>query len=108
MVDRHLVGYAIVEVGKACLAHSPALTHLDKLYVQEHFLGRGVGHALLREVRAEARRRAGSSALWLSVNSRNERAQAFYSRQGFMDIGATNFDLYGEQHENRILHALDA
>jgi ribosomal protein S18 acetylase RimI-like enzyme len=108
VVDGHLVGYAIVEVGKPCLAQSPALTHLDKLFVHEHFLGTGIGHTLLREVRAEARRRAGSSALWLTVNSRNQRAQAFYARQGFMDIGVTNFDLYGEQHENRILHAPDA
>jgi GNAT superfamily N-acetyltransferase len=105
VVDGHLVGYAIVEVGVPCLARSSALTHLDKLFVQEHFLGTGIGHALLREVRAESRRRAGSSALWLTVNSRNLRAQAFYARQGFMDIGVTNFDLYGEQHENRILHA---
>ena len=33
---------------------------------------------------------------------------AFYTREGFMDIGVTNFDLYGEQHENRILHSTDA
>jgi GNAT superfamily N-acetyltransferase len=105
VVDEHVVGYGIGEVGKACLAYSAALTHLDKLFVQEHFLGSGIGHALLMEVRMEARRRAGSSALWLTVNSRNQQARAFYARQGFIDIGVTNFDLYGEQHENRILHA---
>jgi GNAT superfamily N-acetyltransferase len=108
VVDGHLVGYALVEIGKPCVAQSPALTHLDRLFVLGHLLGTGIGHALLREVRAEARRRAGSSALWLTVNSQNQRARAFYARQGFMDIGATNFDLYGEQHENRILHAPDA
>jgi diamine N-acetyltransferase len=106
-VDGHLVGYAIIEFGKACLTRSPALTHLDKLYVQEHFVGTGIGHALLTEVRAEASRRAGSSALWLTVNSQNQPARAFYARQGFKDIGATIFDLYGEEHENRILHVLD-
>ena len=105
VVDNHLVGYAVAEVGKPCLVHSSVSTHLDKLYVQEHFIGTGVGLALLAETRNEARRRTGSSALWLTVNSLNQQARAFYARQGFKDIGVTNFDLYGEKHENRILHA---
>jgi ribosomal protein S18 acetylase RimI-like enzyme len=106
-VDGHLVGYATGELGKPCV-DSPAITHLDRLYVQEYFIGIGIGHALLTEVRAEAARRTGSSALWLTVNSQNALARAFYARQGFTDIGATSFDLYGEQHENRVLHVLDA
>jgi ribosomal protein S18 acetylase RimI-like enzyme len=107
-VDGHLVGYALGEPGKAGFTLSPAPTHLDKLYVQEYFIGTGIGRALLSQVRAEASRRTGSSALWLTVNSQNAQARAFYARQGFTDIGATNFDLYGEQYENRILHVADA
>jgi diamine N-acetyltransferase len=108
VVDGHLVGYASIEFGKACPARSPAFTHLDKLYVQEYFIGTGIGHALLTEVRSEASRRAGSSALWLTVNSQNQPARAFYARQGFIDIGSADFDLYGESHENRILHVFAA
>ena len=107
-VDGHLVGYAITELGKTCIAGSPASAQLGQLYVQEYFVGTGIGRALLAQARAEAARRAGSSALWLTVNSHNQRARAFYAKQGFTDIGVTNFDLYGELHENRILHALDA
>jgi len=107
-VDGHLVGYALGELGKSCVARSPAFTHLDKLYVQEYFIGTGIGRALLTQVRAEASRCAASSALWLTINSQNVRARAFYTRQGFTDIGGTNFDLYGELHENRVLHVLDA
>ena len=106
-VDGHLVGYALTELGKTCIASSPVSTQLEKLYVQEHFVGTGIGDSLLARVRAEAARRAGSRALWLTVNAHNQRARAFYAKQGFMDIGVTNFDLYGELHENRILHALD-
>ena len=104
----HLVGYATAAFGKPCLVRSPACTHLERLFVHEHFHGMGIGHALLAEVRSDVRRRVGSSALWLTVNSQNQLARAFYARQAFMDIGVTNFDLYGEQHENRILHVLDA
>ncbi|HEX3835698.1 MAG TPA: GNAT family N-acetyltransferase [Steroidobacteraceae bacterium] len=107
LVDGHLVGYAIGELGKLAPVASPVSTHLDKLYVQEHFVGTGIGHSLLQHARAEATHRAGSSALWLTVNSENRPACAFYARQGFTDIGAVSFDLYGEAHENRILHVLD-
>jgi len=106
-IGGHLVGYAAAAIGVPCIAPSDATTHLEKLYVQEYFLGQGVGYELLTACQAEAKRRAGDSALWLTVNSENERARAFYERQGFEDIGVTYFDLYGEKHENRILHAHD-
>jgi GNAT superfamily N-acetyltransferase len=104
-VDDHLVGYAGVDFARPCPAHESATTYLDRLYVQEHFLGIGIGYALLHAVTTEARRRSADPRLWLTVNSRNERARSFYARQGFQDIGVTHFDLYGEKHENRILYA---
>ena len=104
-VDDHLVGYAIVELAKPCPVRRSASAHLDKLYVQEPFLGRGIGFGLLQGARAEAGSRGDNSGIWLTVNSMNNRARTFYSRQGFIDIGHTYFDLYGENHENRILHA---
>ncbi len=104
-IDNHLVGYAVLEFARPSPVHELASAHLDKLYVQEHFLGQGIGFSLLQSARAEARHRGDESGIWLTVNSLNERARAFYSRQGFSDIGQTHFDLYGERHENRILHA---
>lgn len=107
-VDGHLVGFAIGEVGKPCIAPSPASTHLDKLYVQEHFMGLGIGYGLLLKARTEAARCTGTPGLWLTVNSKNELARNFYTRQGFTEIGVSQFELYGERHDNRILHAPDA
>jgi GNAT superfamily N-acetyltransferase len=101
----HLVGYAVLELKNQCPVLPSATARLDKLYVQAHFLGQGVGFELLQGVRGEARRLRDQSGLWLTVNSQNDRACVFYARQGFVDIGHTYFDLYGEQHENRILHA---
>jgi diamine N-acetyltransferase len=103
--DDHLVGYAAVEYAKPCPVRESVTTHLDKLFVQEPFIGAGVGYALLNAATAEARRRGAVSGYWLTVNSGNERARAFYRRQGLQDIGVTHFDLYGERHENRILYA---
>jgi diamine N-acetyltransferase len=104
-IDEHLVGYAVLELASPCPIFKLASAHLDKLYVQEHFLGQGIGFTLLQSAKAEAGRRGDEAGIWLTVNSLNGRARAFYSRQGFSDIGHTHFDLYGEKHENRILHA---
>ncbi len=103
-IDGHLVGYAMLALGRPCPVLD-ASSYLDKLFVQEPFLGQGVGFSLLERCRTEAKSRGDESGLWLAVNSRNQRARTFYLRQGFVDIGRTHFDLYGEQHENRILHA---
>lgn len=102
-IDRHLVGYAVLELGRRCPVFE-AGAHLDKLFVQEHFLGQGIGFQLLRCAMEKARLRGDASGLWLTVNSLNQRARDFYSRQGFRDLGHTQFDLYGEKHDNRILH----
>jgi GNAT superfamily N-acetyltransferase len=107
-IEGHLVGYAVLELDKPCPAREAACAHLDKLFVQEHFLRQGIGLALLEGARAEARRRGDESGIWLTVNSQNGPARAFYATQGFKDIGVTYFDLYGEKHENRILHAPSA
>ncbi len=100
----HFVGYAIIEFRRKCPVLD-AQVHLDRLFVQEHFLGRGVGSGLMQHAKAEARLRGDTQGLWLTVNSRNKRARAFYLHQDFKDVGQTYFDLYGESHENRILHA---
>jgi GNAT superfamily N-acetyltransferase len=104
-LDGHHVGYSVLDLNTPCPDRESANAHLDKLYVQEHFLGRGIGFQLLRSARSEARRRSEGSGMWLTVNSLNARARAFYARQGFEDIGVTHFDLYGEMHENRILYS---
>lgn len=101
--DGHLVGYAGGELGVPCPFRTGTFTHLDKLYVSEHFHGEGIGRELLSRIRAELAPLAGNDALWLTVNSGNQRARTFYERLGFEDIGIAHFDLYGEKHENRVL-----
>lgn len=97
-----LVGMAIVRFGALCPAGADASVELQKLYVQTHAIGRGVGKALLQAAEAAARERSGSS-LWLTVNARNARAIAFYASQGHSKVGTACFVLGSDRHENHVL-----
>ena len=103
-----LVGLAVVKFGIPCPAgssHSSA--ELQTLYVQEHFLGCGVGKSLLRASEVEAKRRS-NGVLWLTVNTKNARAIAFYSHQGYAKVGTTYFVLGEGRHENHVLIGANA
>jgi ribosomal protein S18 acetylase RimI-like enzyme len=98
----NLVGYARVTSGTACPVPTRSAVELATLYVQEHFIGQGVGRALLGQAEQWARQRAGTS-IWLTVNSRNLRALAFYEKHGYTRLGITHFTLGHAQHENLVL-----
>ena len=101
------VGFAVVGFDAPCPAPVATRTELRTLYVQAHFLGHGIGKALILAAQARARERAGTP-LWLKVNARNDRAIAFYARQGYRKVGTTHF-LFGQgRHENHVLVGADA
>jgi ribosomal protein S18 acetylase RimI-like enzyme len=82
-----LAGYAI-------LRQAPSPSHVGgpdpievwRFYLGKAFIGRGLGVALMRAVRDEARA-LGAATLWLGVYDRNARAVAFYERLGFRKVG---------------------
>ncbi len=100
--DGSLVGLAVVKFGAPCPSGANATTELQTLYVQEHFIGRGVGRALLQAAEANAGEHAGS-ALWLTVNTKNARAITFYAHVGYTKVGSTYFVLGEARHENHVL-----
>lgn len=61
---------------------------LSALYVRSERYGTGLGHALLEAA-------IGSSAAYLWVLEGNQRATAFYERQGFRFDGETKAELVG-------------
>jgi ribosomal protein S18 acetylase RimI-like enzyme len=65
---------------------------LVRLYVSREWLGRGVGEALMRACLDEARR-AGHETIWLGVWEKNARAQAFYRKWNFREVGEHPFPL---------------
>ena len=71
----------------------PAPLELWRFYVDRAWHGQGIAPALMDRVKSEARRR-GARTLWLGVWEHNARAQAFYAKCGFTDVGEHIF-LFG-------------
>lgn len=101
-----LVGLAVVKFDTACPAGNFSSVELQKLYVQEHFIGRGAGKSLLAAAQAAARARA-NAVPWLTVNAQNARAIAFYTHQGYTKVGTTHFVLGEGRYENHVLIGSD-
>ncbi|HYP26568.1 MAG TPA: GNAT family N-acetyltransferase [Blastocatellia bacterium] len=92
-IDGEAAGYARLQSGRppSCVA-APDPLELARLYVDQAWIGRGVGEALMRACVGEAER-AGRKAIWLGVWERNERAKSFYIKWGFRKVGEQTFKL---------------
>ena len=78
-------------------------TEVATLYVQAHFLRKGLGQRLLDHACAELAQAGRSPALWLKVNAQNLNAQRFYLAQVFVQEGETDFMLDGVAHRNWVM-----
>ncbi|MGV1682018.1 N-acetyltransferase family protein [Sphingopyxis sp. NJF-3] len=93
------IGFALV--GKPDLdAAEEGDIELKRIYSLSRFHGSGLGAALMREAVAAA---DGHRRLLLGVYARNERALAFYRKQGFADIGTRRFNVGGKLYDDRVL-----
>lgn len=89
-----------VAVGYAMLRSGTALDNIQggrpieivRLYVLQERLGSGVGAALMQECIHEAKLQ-GYETLWLGVWEHNARAQAFYRKWNFHEVGTHIFQL---------------
>ncbi len=75
---------------------------ISTLYVQPRHQGKGIGARLLRAACEEAIQR-GASSVWLTTNSQNAPAIAFYLKQGFTKISTTDFRIGNEGYQNDVL-----
>jgi len=91
--DGLAVGYAMLRNGAApeqVAGERPI--ELVRLYVSRDNLGSGVGAALMQACIDEAKR-GGHQILWLGVWEHNIRAQAFYRKWNFREVGTHLFQL---------------
>ncbi len=96
------VGYAMLRSGSALdsvTGDDPI--ELVRLYVTKDSIGTGAGAALMQACIAEAKQR-GYKTLWLGVWEHNHRAQAFYRKWNFHDVGTHVFHL-GQDLQTDIL-----
>jgi ribosomal protein S18 acetylase RimI-like enzyme len=101
-VDGDLAGYAQLRTGHAPAGVPPdAPIELWRFYVDRTWHGRGVAQALMQQV-GECARATGARTLWLGVWERNPRAQAFYRKSGFTDVGTHVFMLGTEAQTDRL------
>ena len=91
--DSVAVGYAMLRSGAApeqVTGDQPI--EIVRLYVSRGSLGTGVGAALMQACIDEAKR-GGHQTLWLGVWEHNNRAQAFYQKWNFREVGTQVFQL---------------
>ena len=87
------VGYAMLRSGSVLdSVTDDQPIELVRLYVSREHLGRSVGAALMRVCIDEASRH-GHRTLWLGVWEHNHRAQAFYRKWNFHEVGTHIFQL---------------
>ena len=98
-----LVGFAQLRSVRPppCLDPVQAI-ELWRFYVARAWHGRGVAQELMAAVVQEARD-AGSETLWLGVWERNPRAQSFYKKSGFLDVGTQTFLVGTDEQHDRVL-----
>ena len=102
-VDAQLAGFAQLRSGvpPSCVTGEEPV-ELWRFYIAQPWHGGGVAQALMRKVETHAYQRGGRT-LWLGVWARNERAKAFYHKNGFMDVGSHVFMVGKDPQTDRIL-----
>ena len=102
--DGSAVGYTMVNLGepsdadvRSCLRIRPT-AELSKCYVLPGHHGEGVAGRLLA-ASLDAGTVAGAAGMWLGVNEENAKAQRFYAKHGFEQVGSKHF-LVGDRYED--------
>ncbi|HEX7336108.1 MAG TPA: GNAT family N-acetyltransferase [Gemmatimonadales bacterium] len=102
-VEGKLAGFAQVRPGETppCVP-GPAPIELWRFYVDRPFQGMGVAGRLMQAVVESALARD-ARTLWLGVWERNPRAQGFYRKCGFVDVGKHAFVLGSDIQTDRVM-----
>jgi ribosomal protein S18 acetylase RimI-like enzyme len=104
-------GYTMLVLGEpadpdvAAAVTTRPTAELSKCYVLPEFHGGGIAAALVA-TSVEAARERGARSVWLGVNQQNVRANRFYEKSGFKQVGTKRF-LVGARYENDFVRALE-
>jgi ribosomal protein S18 acetylase RimI-like enzyme len=98
----YMVGFLDLDFATPCPVSAATGVEILRLYVQQPFQRRKVGHTLMT-MSEERVRDAGQKAIWLTAWVGNLRARDFYRALGYKDVGATQYVIEGKEYENRVL-----
>ncbi|MFG1794817.1 GNAT family N-acetyltransferase [Nocardia sp. NPDC049149] len=108
VADDDIVGYAMLiagdpadpEVAKA--VDLRPVIEISKMYVLPGHHGSGVSTALMLAA-LERAREGGFAGVWLGVNQENARAQRFYGKHGFVEVGTKTFTVGNQVHHDYVM-----
>jgi ribosomal protein S18 acetylase RimI-like enzyme len=108
--DGTMIGYAMMvhgepydENARVVVRHRPT-TELSKIYVLPSAHGGGVARELLAAA-IDIAREIGAAGMWLGTNQANVRAQRFYEKSGFENVGTKRFHV-GDRWEDDFVYEL--
>ncbi len=97
------VGYAKLQADEApdCVRGFKPI-ELVRIYVEQGVMGKGYGAALMKACIEEAWQ-MGYETLWLGVWEYNERAQIFYRKWGFIQVGSKKFMIGSDVQQDLVM-----
>ncbi len=93
---------AAVALDRVGVASDP-VHELSKIYVRADAQGNGIAGALMEAAVGATRAAHGDSPVWLGTNDANLRAQAFYRRHGFTQVGTRTFVVGGSRESDVVM-----
>ncbi|RAK60503.1 GNAT family N-acetyltransferase [Phenylobacterium hankyongense] len=96
------VGYAVVSPPDLPVPTGEGDLELKRIYTLHRLHGSGLGRRLL-DAALEGARQAGARRLLLGVFGGNDRAKAFYARQGFTQAGVRRFQVGANAYDDLVL-----
>jgi ribosomal protein S18 acetylase RimI-like enzyme len=96
------VGYAMLSPPDLPIPTQPNDAELKRIYTLSRYHGSGLGRRLLAAA-TEGARGQGAKRLLLGVYGGNDRAMAFYLRQGFTQVGVRKFRVGANVYDDLVL-----
>jgi GNAT superfamily N-acetyltransferase len=96
------IGYAVILPPDLPVDLTPTDIELRRIYLFHRFQGSGLGVRLLEWAKGEARA-MGMQRLLLGVYGKNDKAIAWYLRQGFIQVGTRQFLVGKTMHDDLVL-----
>ncbi len=101
--DSELAGYIKINEALSQTDINDAWSlEIEKIYVAKEFQGKGLGHVLMNKAVDMAKERK-KTYIWLGVWEKNDKAIAFYEKNGFYKISSHPFIMGDETQTDYIM-----